>query len=547
MIKKLGKLTKPEDVWELSLGQTLSRSAQLCPDKIAFKEGHNNRSCTYAELNQKAEAVAAGLASLGVKKGDRVGIILPNSIEAMISFYGVTKLGAIVVGINPRYRESEIRFMLSNSGASTVISTSKMGDFEFFPLLSQLRQELSDFHHIILTGPPDKNYDNVLFFEEWVMAYLGNQYPDPKINTREDLAILLYTSGTTGVPKGAMLTHYQLIRNSSFAIHTMDIIADDVILFQLPWFHVFALTVCVDGTVIPQATAVILEPYNPREALRLIEENGITVHHGTPAMFLMEMNLPDFKNYNLSSLRTGLAAGAPFAPALLQKIEKEMGIVITSGWGMTEVGGFGCSCQLDDPPEIRAETIGIPIWECEAKVVDEEGRELPRGERGELWFRGWTVLKGYWNNPEETKNQITKDGWLKTGDMAIMDEQGYIRIVGRKKELINRGGYKVYPTELEELLIKHPKVAEVAVVGTPNPILGESICACVIPKGDPPTLTDLREFCKDKIADYKYPDELCIMQDFPRMSSGKVTKFGERGLRARAIKDESRERYYKKS
>jgi len=231
---------------------------------------------------------------------------------------------------------------------------------------------------------------------------------------------------------------------------------------------------------------------------------------------------------------------------LLIKIKEEMGFDITSMWGMSEICGIGTSCQLTDPPAIRAETVGIPIWECEAKVVDDYGNNVPVGEVGELWFRGWTVLKGYWNNPAETANQITADGWLKTGDLATMDENGYFRIVGRKKELINRGGYKIYPTELEGLLVKHPKVAEVAVVGTPNPVLGESICACVIPRGDSPALVELREFCRDKIADYKYPDELCIMKDFPRMASGKVAKFGETGLQALAIADENRQRHHKR-
>lgn len=536
-----GKITRPQDILDKSIGEVIARTAALVPDKVAIRE--NNRICTYNELNARAEAFAAGLDSLGIRRGDRVAIVLPNSIEAITAYLGAAKLGVAILGINPLYREQEVRFMLEDSGAAAVITVNQSGDYNFIALLKDLQKDLSQLRHIIALERTEDS--GAILFSDLIERHWGKKFSIPELNVREDLIMLLYTSGTTGVPKGAMITHYQAVRNASLGIDLLNVTADDVILAQLPWFHVFSFTVCINLPLITGATLAIQQPYNPVETLKAIEQNRVTIHNGTPTMFIMEMNHKDFNKFDLSSLRTGVAAGASFAPSLLTRINEEMGLNITSMFGMSELCGIATSCRLTDSKELRAETVGAPVPECKVKTCDSEGRELPVGEVGELWFWGWTVTKGYWNNEAETKKQITEDGWIKTGDMARILENGYVQIMGRKKELINRGGYKVYPNEIEEILIKHPMVAEVAAVGVPNQILGELICVCVIPK-DKSTLPDiwnLREFCKGKIAEYKLPDELCIMEEFPRTVSGKFRKFGEQGIRDLALLDKSRQNY----
>lgn len=540
-MEKYGNITKEQDVVDKNMAEVIARTAEIVPEKIAIKE--NDRICTYRELKERTDALAAGLDSLGIRKGDRVAIILPNSIEAITAYLGISKLGAVIVGINPLYREQEVRFMLKDSGAAAVITLNQSGDFNFIALLKDLQKDLPQLRHIIALERAEGS--GCILFSDLIESNLGKMFSAPRLNVREDLVMLLYTSGTTGVPKGVMITHYQAIRNASIFIDLLDLTADDVVLAQLPWFHAFAFTVCLNLALISGATIVIQAPYNPVETLRAIEQNKITIHHGTPTMFIMEMNNKDFTKFDLSSLRTGVAAGAAFGPALLTRINNEMGLNITSAFGMSELCGVATSCLLTDSKELRAETVGAPIAKCKAKTCDNDGKEVPIGEIGELWFWGWTVTKGYWNNEKETKNQITEDGWLKTGDMARILENGYVQIMGRTKELINRGGYKVYPNELEELLIKHPKIAEVAVVGVPNETLGELICVCAIPKEKnmPPEIRELREFCTGKFAEYKLPDELCIMDDFPRTVSGKFRKFGDRGIRDLAISDPKRVNY----
>lgn len=536
-----GKITKEQDVLDKNMAEVIARTAELVPEKAAIIE--KDRVCTFRELKARADALATGLYSLGIRKGDHVAIILPNSIEAIIAYLGASKLGAVILGINPLYRKQEVRFMLENSGASAVVTLNQSGNFNFITLLNELQKDLSQLRFIISMERTEGL--GCILFNDLIDLHWGKKFPATGLNVREDLIMLLYTSGTTGVPKGAMITHYQAIRNASLFIELLDLTADDVMLAQLPWFHVFSFTVCINLALIAGATIVIQAPYNPVETLRAIEQNKITIHNGTPAMFIMEMNNKDFNKFDLSSLRTGVAAGAAFAPTLLTRINDEMGLNITSAFGMSELCGVATSCKLTDSKELRAETVGTPISECKVKTCSNNGQDIPIGEVGELWYWGWTVTKGYWNNEKETKRQITEDGWLKTGDMARILENGYVQIIGRKKELINRGGYKVYPNELEELLIKNPKIAEVAVVGVPNEILGELICVCVIPKdkNNTPKISELREFCKNKIAVYKLPDELCLMDNFPRTASGKIRKFGERGIRDLATLNQNRDNY----
>lgn len=541
-----GSITTSQVILGKSLGEIVGQVASIVPGKIAIKE--NNRSCTYDELNTRAEALAAGLAHLGVRKGDCVAILLPNSIETIIAYLGVAKAGAVTMGLNYRYREKEIRFMLENSGARAIITINQSDDYNFISVIKDIQKDIKQLQHIITIKPNEGSQNGIITMGDLIEKHMGEKCPDPGLNTSEDLIILLYTSGTTGVPKGAMTTHYQAMKNASLGRDILNVTADDVVLSQLPWFHSLAYTVCLNMSLVSGACLVIQEPYSPVETLKAIEEGRVTIHNGTPAMFIMEMDHRDFKKYDLSSLRSGVAAGAAFSPHLLSRINEEMGFNVTSMFGMTETCGIATTCQLNDSAELKTQTVGKPIPGCRVKICNSDGLEVPIGEVGELWYWGWNVTKGYWNNDVETKKQLTEDGWLKTGDQCRILENGYVQYISRLKELINKGGYKIYPNELEGILLKHPKITEVAVVGMPNKILGELVCACVIPKdkNNIPDITELREYCKDIIADYKMPDELCIMDDFPRTASGKIRKFGEGGLVEVALSDEDRQKHQRK-
>lgn len=528
-----GVIVNPENVWEMSLGAICAQTAAIIPNKIAIHD--SERSCTYQELNDLSDALALGLASIGVSKGDRVGIILQNSIETIASYLAVTKLGAVMIGINPRYRENELRFMLESSRLSTVITMNHLDNYDFISLLTGLLKNIPSLCNVIAMEPTE--HSDIYLFEDLVEANRGKEYNIPFIDAKNDLITLMYTSGTTGVPKGATATHYQLVRNSTQFIERLDITADDIILIQLPWFHMFANIACINLSIITGATMVIQDPFDPGETLKIIEKFKCTIHHGTAAMFMMELNHKDFHKYDLSSLRAGVAAGEACSTELLLRIKKEMNLNVISTWGMTELSGGGCSTILTDSDDLKTQTVGLPSRDCKVKICDGNGNELPIGEVGELWFWGWLVTPGYWDNEAETKKQITPDGWLKTGDLFRILENGYVQYIGRSKEMVNRGGYNVYPRELEDILLTHPKINNVVIVGTPNAVLGELICACVIPDDmdNAPDIIELRDYCKNKIADYKMPDELSIMEDFPKTASGKLRKFGEKGIRDLAI------------
>lgn len=541
-----GVIYNPQDVLGKSLDEIFSRTVAAVPDKVAIID--KDKKCTYNELNKNANIIASGLASLGIKKGDRVAILAPNSIETIATFLAVAKLGAITVGLNWRYRETEIRFMLENSGTCAVVAINKSDDYDFISLLKDLRMDLPQLKHIISFEPTEDAQSDVILWSELYEAHRDKGYQAVEIDAYEDFLTLLYTSGTTGLPKGAKITHFQATKNATFGMSVLDVTADDVIVNQLPWYHAFSFIFCINLCFITGATMVIQDPYNPVLTLKAIEENKVTIHHGTPPMFIMEMNHKDFKNYDVTSLRSGITGSSLCSAALMTRIKEELHLEVASFYGMTETCGVLTCCLPSDPYEIKSTSVGIPIEGCEVKLCDFNGQEIPKGEVGEIWCRGWNVIKGYWDNEEETKKQITADGWMKTGDLARYMENNYLELIGRQKELINKGGYKVYPMEVEDIILRHPKVVEVAVVGTPNETLGELVCACILLKDEnnPLSIEELREFCKEFIADYKVPDELCILPDFTRTSSGKVRKFGDGGIRERAIADTNRQNYRQK-
>jgi acyl-coenzyme A synthetase/AMP-(fatty) acid ligase len=507
-------------------------------------------------LNNTANALAAGLAEIGFKKGDRAAIYMKNSVELMTAFYALQKLGVIVVWVNSLYRRSEAEFILKNSGARGVFIFSQWEDHDYLDDLHNLKKGLADhdstdpdstyLDSIIVVG--DRIGDGVHGFDDLIKKGTSKSLPPVAINPQKDLAMLLYTSGTTGKPKGAMITHYAAVRAGWEYSTGIQANPEDTFIGFLPMSHSYGCGSILIQPILLQSTVVLMDKFDVESAFELIEKEKITLQLGAPPHYILELNHESRPNYDLSSLRAGLIAGMIAPEGLITQVEKEMGVYLTSFWGASEVGpGLGTMCPYPSVLDIREKFIGKPVAGTRMRVVDPvTHEELSEGEIGELTLTGWHVMQGYWKNPEETSRQII-DGWLFMGDLASREKDGYMKIYGRTKDLINRGGYKINPHELECMLVEHPKVEQVCIVATPNPVLGESICACVIPRsGQTITLNEVRELMKDKVAPHKLPDELCIMEEFPTLSGGvKVKKFGKDGLGELAQKDEKRERFRK--
>lgn len=541
-MERLGVTTTYEDLAHLSVGQALQRSAQMVPDKVCvfFKD----RQMTYRDLDQKSRALAVSLQDKGIKKGDRVAIYMSSCPELYIAFYALQKMGVITAWVNAAYRTQELTFILTNSQAKAVfVQKGKDDDSDNFSLVQSLRGDLPYLSCTISLG--GGKGEGVEAFEDLLLGGTKREFTGPAIDIYQDLAMLIYTSGTTGVPKGSMITNHQVVRGGYSHVRGVEATGDDIFLGILPLTHSYGCGTTLIQPIMIQASVILLETFAAEEVFKAIEGGKATLQHGAPAHYIMEMNHPNLDRYDLSSLRAGYLAGQICPEEVIQWGE-DRGIYLSSSWGNSEVGpGAGTMCPFGTPLDIRKKSVGLPIPGSEIKVIDQAtGKEVPTGEVGEMMVRGPNVLKGYWQNPEETDKQLEKDGWLHTGDLVSMDHKGFIMMYGRSKDLINRGGLKIYPVEIESLILQHPKVEQACVVGTPNPVLGESICAVIIPRGDAKiTLTEVRDFMKDKVAKHKLPDELSIVSEFPRIPGGiKVKKFGAGGVQELAAQDKNRQK-----
>ena len=531
-----------EKLERLSVAAVLERAAATVPDKVAVVDG--GRRITFRELDAMADALASGFAGLGFAKGDRVAIYMPNSLELMAAFYALQKLGVVVVWLNPLYRRQEAGFILANSGARGVIIFREWKGYDFLQAVTDLKAETGAPETVVVAG--GESGPGVYPLEALLETGRGRSCSRPVIDSRRDLAMLLYTSGTTGRPKGAMITQHAAVRAGWEYSLGVNAGAEDIFIGFLPMSHSYGCGAILIQPLLLHSRVVLMDAFETERAFQIIQDEGVTLQLGAPAHYILELNHPRRSQYDLSTLRAGLIAGQIAPQGLIRRVQDEMGLYISSFWGASEVGpGLGILCPYPAPLETRERFIGKPVAGTEARVVDPlTRRELPDGEIGELTLKGWHVMRGYWENPEETRRQVV-DGWLFMGDLVSRGEGGYLRIHGRTKDLINRGGYKIYPHELESVIGNHPKVDQVCVTATPNPVLGESICACVIPKaGSRITLEELRAFLAGKIAPHKLPDELAVMSDFPRLSGGvKINKFGPGGVTELARRDAGRERH----
>lgn len=504
----------------MSVAKLLDKACQSCPDKEVIFDGA--RRISYRNLQTEATELAAGLQQMGIQKGDRVAVSLPAWYEFIVTVFAIAKVGAILVPFNTRYREDEAEYILNDSGAKAIFFTKEYDGVHHLSQFQAISKRLTSLEHLISVR---FEHEGLVTYDQ-VRTYGQNQsMARPKIDVKEDVFAIIYTSGTTGKSKGAMLTHHNLINcsvNSCLAIKANE---HDVYLHASPYFHIMGLAGIL-RLVAGEAKAVILEKYQTVPALKLIEQEKVTIHSGVPTIFILELNHPTFKSYDLSSLRVAIMAGAPCPVEIIRRVKTEMGCPVLVSYGMTETAPILTFTQFEDDEFIQAETVGKAIKDVHLKIVDENRREVPPGVMGEIACRSESLMKGYFNLPDKTKEVIDEEGWFYTGDLGTMDPAGYVRIVGRKKDMVIRGGYNIYPGEIEEVIYTHPAVAEVAIIGLPDTVLGEVSCAAITLKLDvSATAEELRKFITERVADYKVPDHVIVIDELPKTASGKIMKF----------------------
>jgi fatty-acyl-CoA synthase len=514
----------------LTLGETLDRAAIAFPDKEAVCfVGDEDCRMTYSELNEEVNRMAGGLIKLGIKAGDKISLWMPNRAEWIVAWFAAPKIGAIMVPMDTWYKPGEAEYIIGHSESVAIVTSTEFGKTDFLSMISQIRPNLPLLKHIIVIDREGKgiekegtvSYDSLL--EKGNDWRENQEYTDRRFqNELDNVAFILYTSGTTGKPKGAMLTHMNIVANAKDAASIMKVTYRDRLLVPVPFSHLFGCVIGVTLTVVHGASIVVMETFEPEDVLKVIEKEKCTICHGVPTMFIRELEVLKVHNYDTTSLRTGIIAGAPCPVDTMEGIMNVMKCNICIGYGLTECSLVTLT-RFEDTLEQRVETIGKPLPNVEVKIVDPDHNPVQQGEKGELACKGYNVMKGYFKMPEQTEKAIDSEGWLYTGDLATVDEKGYYRIVGRKKDMVIVGGFNVFPREIEEYLIAHPKIQEVAVVGVPDHDLGELVAAVVIPEPEVEiTDQEIVDYCYGKMASAKVPRYVFIQEDLPLSSRGKV-------------------------
>ncbi|WP_326810397.1 AMP-binding protein [Streptomyces scopuliridis] len=508
-----------------TIGANLDRAIAAFPDREALVDVPSQRRWTYAEFGAAVGELARALLGRGVAKGDRVGIWAVNCPEWLLVQYATARIGAIMVNINPAYRAHEVEFVLRQSGISVLVASLAHRTSDYRALVEEVRARCPELRSVHYIGDPSWREllasASKVTVDQLAAREAGLSCDDP-VNIQ-------YTSGTTGFPKGATLSHHNILNNGYFVGETVGYTEQDRICLPVPFYHCFGMVMGNLGATSHGACVVIPAPsFDAGATLRAVERERCTSLYGVPTMFIAQLNLPDFASYDLSSLRTGIMAGSPCPVEVMKRVVAEMNMAeVSICYGMTETSPVSTQTRRDDNLERRTGTVGRALPHIEVKVIDPvSGVTLPRGTAGELCTRGYSVMLGYWNEPERTAEVIDAGRWMHTGDLAVIRDDGYAQIVGRIKDMIIRGGENVSPREIEEFLYGHPKVADVQVVGVPDEKYGEEILACVIPRdpADPPALEDVVSYCRERLAHYKIPRRVEIVAEFPMTVSGKVRK-----------------------
>ncbi len=504
---------------------------------------HQGVRWTYAEFNRRIDALAAGLLALGIRPGERVGVWGPNSSEWVLTQMATAKIGAILVNINPAYRLYELEYALAKSGCRAIVSDEAFKSSRYLDMLRTLAPELDscapgelqseklpELDIVIRMGSESSsgmfNFDDVCRTggdgeRERLRELKRELRPDDAINIQ-------FTSGTTGTPKGATLTHCNILNNGFLCAEGMRLTAGDRLCLPVPLYHCFGMVLGNLACFTHGATVVYPAPvFDAESTLRAIESERCTALHGVPTMFVTALAHPDFGKFDLATLRTGIMAGAPCPVDVMKKVIADMHMEqVLIAYGQTELSPVNFLTLPDDPLEKRVETVGRAVPWLEVKLVDDDGRVVPIGEKGEVCTRGYSVMLGYWNDEEQTRETIDEARWLHSGDLGVMDDEGYLRIVGRIKDMIIRGGENVYPREVEEFLYTHPAISEVQVFGIPDARMGEEICAWIrLEDGASLTEDEVRDYCKGRITHFKVPKHIRFVDEFPMTVTGKAQKF----------------------
>jgi fatty-acyl-CoA synthase len=515
-----------------TIAHNLERTIARVPDADALVSSHQGLRYTYAEFGDAVDCLAAGMLAGGLRKGDRVGVWGPNIAEWALVQYATAKLGVILVNINPAYRTSELKYALGQSGCRFIFSSREVKGSDFVAMVDQVAAQLPALERAIFFGTED--WDEIAAggaSEDEVRAVMRELDFDEPINIQ-------YTSGTTGFPKGATLSHHNILNNGHFIARLLRYTERDRVCIPVPLYHCFGMV--LGNLACTTSGACIVYPaetFEPEATLRACAQEHCTSLYGVPTMFIAELGHPTFPQHELGSLRTGIMAGSPCPIEVMKKVEGEMGIEqISIAFGQTETSPVTTFVRVDDTLKHRCSTVGQVMPHVEIKIIDPEtGLTLQRGQAGEFCARGYAVMRGYWNEPERTADSIDGARWMHSGDLATMDEGGYVRIVGRIKDMVIRGGENVYPREIEEFLYTHPQIADVQVIGVPDERYGEELMAWVILRsGAELSEADVRDFCRGQIAHFKIPRYVKFVDSFPMTVTGKVQKFK---LREAAIEE----------
>lgn len=531
---------------EATIGDFFDAVVEKYPDREALVVCHQNIRWTYRELQQKVNQLASAMIEMGLEVGDRVGIWSHNNAEWLLMQLATAKVGVILVNINPAYRSFELQYALNKLGCTALVLMRHFKTSDYANIIRELCPEIyhKPYYQLDLVEIPtveriiwidepgsDEEFGFMQKFSEWMQDGDAN---DPRVAERQaqlkntDAINVQFTSGTTGTPKGATLTHRNILNNGYFIGEAMDLSEEDRLCIPVPLYHCFGM-VLGNLAILTHGGCIVYpnDGFEPLSVLEAVQNEKCTALHGVPTMFIAELDHPDFDKYDLSTLRTGIMAGSSCPIEVMRRVIDEMHMSeVTIAYGMTETSPVSCQTNKHTPLEKQVSTVGLVQPNLEVKIVDTEtGEVVPVGETGELLTKGYSVMKGYWGSRFKTKQSI-QDGWMHTGDLATMDEEGYIKVVGRSKDMVIRGGENIYPVEIENYLYRHPKISDVQIVGVPDKKYGEVLAAWIIPrKGVELTEDEVKQFCKDNIAHYKVPQYYRFVTEYPMTITGKIQKY----------------------
>jgi len=540
--------SETEPLLQQTIGARFDQTVSEFPDHPALISRHQGIRWNYREYQQQIEQFAAGLLAIGIKKGDRVGIWAPNGYEWCLTQFATAKIGAIMVCINPAYRLYELEYALNKVECKAIVSAERFKSSEYLQMLQTLAPELAGSNPGQLQSEKLPHLRSVIRMGEATtlgmynfteVASRGGEAEWQRLNALKtelspsDPINIQFTSGTTGSPKGATLTHINILTNGKIVGDGMRLTEQDKLCIPVPLYHCFGMVMGNLACITHGSAAVFPgDAFDPLSTLTTVAEERCTALHGVPTMFISELEHPQFKEFDLSSLRTGIMAGAPCPIEVMKRVLRDMHMSeVLIAYGQTETSPVNHMTEVDDPIEKRVSTVGQPGPHLEIKLVNEQGSIVAIGEKGEICCRGYSVMQGYWNDAEKTGETIDQDGWLHSGDIGIMDAEGYVQIVGRLKDMIIRGGENIYPREVEEFLYTHPKIQDVQVFGVKDERFGEQVCAWIqTHHGESMTAQEIKEFCQGNIAHFKVPQYVRFVEEYPMTVTGKIQKFKMREM-----------------